>query len=209
MTLQKFNTGGDSMSKPYIHAVSSARQFGGVPEDYIKIHNMMDSSKGQIADARHRALTHNAWFIAPDGPLELIFGVTITNADGRKISVRDIGEQHILEDFGNFIPSAQDYLQEIDIQPWMDNGRGVPPSFAKVYDKIRKTGRSRRSPKSDVTTPDQPLPPSSNDVQPRPDETTADFHRRTRGPRSVLLDGTNNPDSEDDDRPTISNMLID
>jgi hypothetical protein len=51
------------MSKPWIHAVSSARRWGGKPEDYIEIHNLMDSSKATIADSRHRALTHNAWFI--------------------------------------------------------------------------------------------------------------------------------------------------
>jgi hypothetical protein len=132
------------MSKPWIHALSSAKQYGGVPEDYIAIHNLMDSSKGAIADARHRALTHNSWFIAPDGPLEQIFGVVITNTDGKSVSVRDIGEQHILEDFGhNFIPSAQDYLQEIEMQEWMIRGQGTPPSYAKIFrqmaDKIKKT----------------------------------------------------------------------
>ena len=45
--------------KPIIHAESSARKFGGQPEDYLEIHNFMDSSKSVIADNRHRALTHN------------------------------------------------------------------------------------------------------------------------------------------------------
>jgi hypothetical protein len=158
------------MSKPWIHAVSSARRFGGVPEDYIKIHNLMDSSKSTIADARHRALTHNSWFIAPNGPLELIFGVTITNSDNKKVSVRDIGEQHILEDFkGKFIPSAQDYLQEIDIQAWMDNGRGSPPSFAKVYEKTRRNDAKPLTPKSDETPPPDAQSPSSEPVEPRHD----------------------------------------
>jgi hypothetical protein len=135
------------MSKPYIHAVSSAHKWGGTPEDYISIHNLMDSSKGAIADARHRALTHNSWFIAPDGPLERIFGVTITNSDGKPVSVRDIGEQHILEDFGhNFIPSAQDYLQEIELQDWMIRGQGAPPSYAKIFkhdlERVKKVGKS-------------------------------------------------------------------
>ncbi len=30
------------MAKPWIHAVSSAKKFGGVPEDYFDIHNLMD-----------------------------------------------------------------------------------------------------------------------------------------------------------------------
>lgn len=120
------------MAKPYVHAVSSAKRFGGVPEDYIEIHNLMDSSKGTIADSRHRALTHNAWFLSVI--LERIFGVTITNSNGRQVPVRDIGEQHVLEDFaGRFIPSAQDYLAEMEFKEWMQAGRGAPPpSFTRL-----------------------------------------------------------------------------
>jgi hypothetical protein len=124
--------------KPMVHAMSSARKWGGSPEDYMPIHNLMDSSKSAIADSRHRALTHNTWFIGPDGPLEKIFGYEITNSDGRKVSVRDIGEQHVLEDFGGkFIPSAQDYLQEIEMKEWMACGQGTPPSFAKIVKMAR------------------------------------------------------------------------
>lgn len=125
------------MSKPYIHAQSSARKFGGEPEDYIEIHNFMDSSKGAIADNRHRTLTHNSWFIAPDGPLERIFGITITNSNGRHVSVRDIGEQHILEDFGGkFIPTPQDYLAGVPFEDWMNNGKGEPPpSYKKLAER--------------------------------------------------------------------------
>jgi hypothetical protein len=111
--------------KPWIHAESSAKRWGGKPEDYIEIHNLMDSSKAAIGDNRHRALTHNAWFIGTI--LERVFGVTITNS-----------EDHVLEDYGmKFIPSAQDFLQEIEFKNWMQNGRGEPPSFAKIA--ARKT----------------------------------------------------------------------
>ncbi len=120
------------MSKPWIHALSSSRKFGGIPEDYIDIHNLMDSSKATIADSRHRALTHNSWFIGT--VLERIFGVVLTNSNGRQVSVRDIGEQHVLEDFGGrYIPSAQDYLQEMECKTWMIAGKGtVPSSFVKL-----------------------------------------------------------------------------
>jgi hypothetical protein len=122
------------MSKPFIHAQSSSRKWGGKPEDYLSIHDLLDSSKGTIADSRHRALTHNAWFLSTI--LERVFGHNITNSDGRLVSVRDIGEQHILEDFGGrYIPSAQDYLQEIEIKEWMVKGLGAPPSFAKLVPK--------------------------------------------------------------------------
>jgi len=129
------------MSKPWIHSKNSAKKFGGEPSDYMSIHNLMDSSKGAIGDNRHRALTHNSWFIGADGPLEKIFGPVIINSDGREVSVRDIGEQHILEDFGmKFIPTAQDYLQEMEIKNWMNNGKeGVPSSFKKIEKtKVKK-----------------------------------------------------------------------
>lgn len=131
------------MAKPYIHAKSSAKRYGGKPEDYEPIHAFLDSSKGAIADNRHRALTHNSWFLANilerikfsnSGPETSDHRFpTIINSDGKQVSVRDIGEQHCLEDFGNkFIPSAQDYLQEIEYQAWMQNGNSIPPSFVKI-----------------------------------------------------------------------------
>jgi hypothetical protein len=127
------------MSKPWIHAKNSARKFGGKPEDYLEIHNLMDSSKSCIGDNRHRCLTHNSWFIGADGPLEKIFGPVIINSDKREVSTRDIGEQHILEDFGmQYIPTAQDFLQEMEIKEWMNNGKGSPPSFQKVENKKKK-----------------------------------------------------------------------
>lgn len=128
------------MSKPYIHAVSSARRFGGVPDDYLPIHNLMDSSKGAIADNRHRVLTHTSWFLSEI--LERVFGSTITNSAGRVVSVRDVGEQHILEDFGGrFIPTPQDYIESMEFADWMQNGKGVPPSSFKLEEKRFKKVR--------------------------------------------------------------------
>jgi hypothetical protein len=119
------------VAKPWVHAESSARKHGGQPEDYLDIHELLDSSKGAIADNRHRALTHHAWFLSVILPR--IFGDTRTNSAGKVYSVRDIGEQHVLEDFGmRFIPSAQDYLAEVEFQDWMQNGQGTPPSYAKI-----------------------------------------------------------------------------
>jgi hypothetical protein len=125
------------MPKPWIHAQASAKKYGGKPEDYLPIHNLMDSSKGTIADSRHRALTHNAWFVGTI--LEQVFGVTLTNSDGKIVSVRDIGEQHVLEDYRmRFIPSAQDFLQEMEVKEWMIAGRGEPPTSAKRLERPRR-----------------------------------------------------------------------
>jgi hypothetical protein len=128
------------MSKPEIHARSSAKKYGGVIDDYLPLHNFMDSSKGAIPDNRHRFLLHNSWAIQPGGVLELIFGTSFVNSAGRTVQVRDIGEQHILEDFGNrFIPTVQDYLENMEYKLWMNNGaQEFPPSNRKLAER-RKT----------------------------------------------------------------------
>ncbi len=114
------------MGKPHQHAESSAKKFGGQMQDYLEIHVLLDSSKMAFADNRHRALTHNSWFI--NHIIPKIFGDTITNSDGEVISVIDIAEQHVLEDFNyHFIPTAQDYLTQMSKTSWL-NGQGLPQS---------------------------------------------------------------------------------
>lgn len=107
------------MSHPYHHAESSARKYGGVPEDYLDIHIWFDVSKAHMANYRHRALRHHALGIFE---AEATFGVTITNSNGRKIPTRFIGEQHIREDCGGRIPSVQDWLRGIPGKSWMSVG---------------------------------------------------------------------------------------
>jgi hypothetical protein len=57
--------------------------------------------------------------------IEDIFGRTLTNSDGKEVFVRDIAEQHVLEDVG-FIPSLSDWLKEMPSQPWMAGARKRP-----------------------------------------------------------------------------------
>lgn len=122
--------------KPFVHAKSSAKVFGGTPEDYLEIHQLLDSSKAVFADNRHRALTHNSWFI--NTILPKIFGDTITNSSGKEVAVIEIAERHLLEDFGmQFIPNAQDYLIELKHLPWM-NGQGLPQSVYQVAEEDDK-----------------------------------------------------------------------
>jgi len=130
------------MAKPLIHAESSVKKFGGKVEDYLDIHNLMDSSKATVANSRHRALTHTSWFVGTI--LEKIFGVYIVNSDGKKVSVRDVGEQHVLEDFGGrFIPSAQDYLSNIEMEEWMLKGKGAPPASCRKLEKPAAPGKQQ------------------------------------------------------------------
>lgn len=80
------------MAAPYIHAISSAKKYGGTPEDYLDIHELMDSSKITFADNRHRVLTHNIWFITVILPK--VFGHQRENSDGKKYNVKDIDLWH-------------------------------------------------------------------------------------------------------------------
>ena len=110
------------MAHSYHHAISSARTWGGAPDDYIAIHTWLDGSKVILADFRHRALRHHAegCFAA-----EALFGVTITNSAGRVVPVRLIAEQHITEDLGR-IPSFADWARCIRPEPWMGRPGPIP-----------------------------------------------------------------------------------
>ncbi len=110
------------MSKALIHARSSAKRFGGCAEDYLAIHERMDSSKSAHAEVSHRCVFHSAFGIYI---IEDIFGRTITNSDGKEVFVRDVAEQHVLEDLG-FIPSLSDWLREMPAQPWMAGAKKLP-----------------------------------------------------------------------------------
>jgi hypothetical protein len=102
------------MAHSYHHALSSAKKHGGVPDDYIAIHNWFDETKSHYASFKHRALRHHSLGIFW---AEEKFGVTITNSDGKQVPVRLIGEQHVTEDCG-FIPTVQDWLKNIPHEPW-------------------------------------------------------------------------------------------
>jgi len=117
---------------PFLHAELSAKRFGGTPEEYLDIHELMDSSKACFPNNGHRVLTHNSWFVVTILPK--VFGDMRTNSAGRRYSVKDVGEYHILEDFKmRFIPSPQDYLQHLVIQKWMNNGADVPDRLKKNF----------------------------------------------------------------------------
>ena len=69
-----------------------------------------------------------------------LFGEYITNSDGKVVSVKDICEYHILEDYGKkFIPNVSDFLSEMEIKSWMANGVGENPnSIKKTTTKEKK-----------------------------------------------------------------------
>ncbi len=103
------------MAKAYRHALSSAARFGGVAEDYLPIHHKMDDAKSAHAEVTHRVVFHSAYGIYL---IEALFGPTLENADGKTICVRDVAEQHVLEDLG-FIPPLSKWLEGLPVEPWM------------------------------------------------------------------------------------------
>ena len=116
------------MAHPWHHAVRSARLFGGEPDDYIAVHSWFDESKAHLSDLRHRALRHHSEGIFL---CERLFGVTLTNSDGKEVPVRLVGEQHVNDDLG-WVPTVKDWLQHLDVQPWM--GRTLYRPSADVED---------------------------------------------------------------------------
>lgn len=137
------------MAKPYIHAESSARRFGGKAEDYLDIHELMDSSKLAVPDNRHRLLTHHSWFI--ETILPRVFGSTLQNSAGKIVSVKEIGYQHVMEDFHmKFVPTAQDYIENVEMKDWMNNAITGMPNSAKKS-KCSLKGKTLVVKKSEVT----------------------------------------------------------
>lgn len=108
--------------KPYLHGKVSAKRFGGKPEDYQKIHDLLDSSKAFVPDMRHRIFLHSSWGVFL---CEQFFGTFIENSDGKKVQVRDIAEQHIIDDMG-CIPTPQDYLDGINPLDKNKRASGLP-----------------------------------------------------------------------------------
>jgi len=101
--------------KPLYHANLSAKKHGGKPEDYIDVHDFFDSTKSALPDVRHRAVLHSAFGIFL---LERVFGTSIVNSDGKRVCVRDLGEEHVIQDLG-FIPTLERWLKNLPIETWM------------------------------------------------------------------------------------------
>ena len=102
---------------PYKHAQSSQVAWGGIPEDYIDLHNWFDETKQYTGDWSHRALRHHAagveWAVQK-------FGHWLTLQNGNRVPTKLIAEQHITEDCG-FIPKVSDWLAPLVKNPdkWM------------------------------------------------------------------------------------------
>ena len=106
----------------WFHAKSSAKKWGGTAEDYIAVHEAIDSSKQFIGDVRHRMMFHHTagvWW------MQQLFGrvITIRRENGSiEVPVRLIAEQHIIEDLG-WLPGLEAYFDGVPIKGWMSGAK--------------------------------------------------------------------------------------
>ena len=95
--------------KPLQHAQISAKTYGGVWSDYIRIHNFLDSSKAACAHYKHRFLLHHAEGIELAARL---FGERIENSESQTVSTRRILTDHLIEDVGSIV-SIEDWARDL------------------------------------------------------------------------------------------------
>lgn len=114
---------------PDIHAKNSAKKYKGIPEDYILIHQTMDSAKEHLGTIVHRLILHNTFGISlveklfgeivkagnPDCPVYVRQNYII-NSDGIKVYVKNILQDHVLEDMAGRIPTLAEQFQDITVQ---------------------------------------------------------------------------------------------
>lgn len=130
------------MAQSYLHAEASARHFGGKPEDYLPIHEWIDQFKQTMGDVRHRAFFHNT-----KGPwlAQEVFGHYIEVFDEKKqktkkVMVRDIAENHIVEDLG-WLPTPEDWLECMNCVVWMGGKRNRFVGREELLNAVQKEGK--------------------------------------------------------------------
>lgn len=106
------------MSNLLKHAQSSAAKFGGLPSDYLRLHEFLDCSKLFLGDWRHRALLHTTFgvYLAE----KWVFGHAYRReSDGEEVSTRSLVEQHMIEDLNALLTPAE-FLREMPVRTWMN-----------------------------------------------------------------------------------------
>jgi len=104
---------------PIKHCQISQKRWGGVLEDYLSIHEFIDSTKVLCADNRHRVL-HTHW--ALDNIILPLFGRTMVNSDKKIVPIKEMVERdHLLPDYRNqFIPTLNDFVIAIEDADFSD-----------------------------------------------------------------------------------------
>ena len=98
------------MAHPIEHSKSSVHKFGGKVEDYQHLHEWLDETKGWCGDFLHRMFRHHSEGIFE---MEKKFGTEFKNSDGKTVYTRYVGEQHVQEDCYGYVPSAKEWIMNI------------------------------------------------------------------------------------------------
>jgi hypothetical protein len=121
------------MANAQIHSQSSVKRWGGKVEDYLAIHELIDSPKACMNNNSSRLITHNVWFCYHIVPK--IFGYNLINSDNKRVDTIDIAMLHVAEDFRmKFVPTLEDYLKHLTLPDWIHNGvKDVENPIATQY----------------------------------------------------------------------------
>lgn len=95
--------------KPLQHAQISQKNHGGKWQDYIDVHNFLDSSKSACAHFKHRFFLHHA-----EG-IELgvkIFGQNLINSEKKTVEIRQLLTEHLIEDAGRLV-TVEDWARDL------------------------------------------------------------------------------------------------
>lgn len=95
------------MTSPIIHARSSVKRLGGDIDLHMSLHQMLDSSKVAFCDARHRVVYHHMEGVE-------YLSKTLGKSEEERIHLLTVGVQHIREDMGGRLVTAQDWIEQID-----------------------------------------------------------------------------------------------
>lgn len=95
------------MAHAYYHALESVASFGGVADDYMPLHDLLDHTQQHIGNFSYRLFLHNTWGIYF---IEKLVGEMFTRpSDQVRIPTRLILEQHVREDT-RIIPTLAEWL---------------------------------------------------------------------------------------------------
>lgn len=129
-----------------LHSKISVSRRKGEIEDYLPIHDFIDSTKELCSDNRHRVL-HTMWGIKR--VIIPVFGRTLINSSGKEVNIKDLCEQdHILPDYRNrFIPTLSDFVDSLIFIPKLEQ---KIKEFQEEYIKDEELAKLLLSPLSNT-----------------------------------------------------------
>lgn len=98
------------------HCMYSCERFGGEPDDYLPVHQLINSARSVLPDETSRCLLHHAWGI--DLAVRCLGTTFCRGSDQRQISTRQVAEAHILHDLGT-IPTMVEAVEAVPLAKWM------------------------------------------------------------------------------------------